>query len=203
MKLTRKRKDGLKRQADIITIALELFAQKGYNATKLEDILKKAKIAKGTFYLHFNSKSDLLSMIVDTHLEELYKTLSVLDISTDKPIGEMITLYKTISQSLVTDKRFRYFARIMLKDAMGLNRVLSQKLNDFYDKIIDMSTDYIVNAQNKGRVINTIDPYFTAMCIVGSIKELVFQWAVNDEHLNIENAIMTAVDVYFRGIVKQ
>lgn len=201
MKLTRKRKDGLKRQAEIMTIALELFAQKGYHSTKLEDILKKAKIAKGTFYLHFKSKDDLLNMIVDTHLEELYKTLSILDISIDKPIDEIIDLYRTISKTLVNDKQFRYFARIMLKDAIGLNTTLLQKLNDFYNKIIDMSTDYILNAQNKGRLVNTINPHFTAMCIVGSVKELVFQWAINDERLDIENAIMTAADIYFRGMV--
>ncbi|MGQ9843752.1 MAG: TetR/AcrR family transcriptional regulator [Spirochaetota bacterium] len=202
MKHTRKRKDGLKRQSEIMTIALEIFAKKGYHNTKLDDILQKAGIAKGTFYLHFDGKNDLLNMVVDTHLEELYKVLSVLDISMDKPMDEIMSLYWSITRTLVNDKRFRYFARIMLKEAIGLNKTLLQKLNNFYDKIIDMSAEYIANAQNKGRVVETINPRFTSMSIVGSIKELVFQWAVNDDQLDLEQAIKTVANVYFKGIVK-
>jgi len=90
----------------------------------------------------------------------------------------------------------------MLKEAMGLDKTLLQKLNDFYNKIIAMSAAYIAKAQGKGRVFPMLDPYFTSMCIVGSIKELVFQWSVNDESLDLEKAIMTAADIYFRGMVK-
>lgn len=201
MKITKKRRDGLKRQSEIMSIALELFSKNGYHNTKLKDILKKVGIAKGTFYLHFNGKDDLLHMIVDTHLEKMYKDISVLDISMDKPIGEIASLYETIAKNFINDKTFKMFARIMLKEAIGLDTVLLEKLNNFYNQIIMMSTQYIAKAQEKGRVIAHIDPLFTSMCIVGSIKELVFQWAVNDESMDIEKAIITAVTVYFRGML--
>jgi len=201
MKITKKRKDGLKRQSEIMLIALELFSKKGYHDTKLEDILKKAKIARGTFYLHFNGKDDLLHMIVDYHLEEMYRVISVLDISIDKPIEEISSLYITIAQKLINDKRFKMFVRIMLKEAIGLDKTLLQKLNNFYNKIITMSAEYITKAQQKGRILSSIDPLFTSMCIIGSIKELVFQWAVNDDSLDIEKGILTAITVYFRGMI--
>ncbi|MCX8124450.1 MAG: TetR/AcrR family transcriptional regulator [Spirochaetes bacterium] len=201
MKITKKRKDGLKRQHEIMLVALELFSRKGYHDTKLEDVIKKAGIAKGTFYLHFSGKDDLLHMIVDTHLEELYRVLQMLDISMDKPLNEISSLYITIAQKLINDKRFRMFARIMLKEAIGLDTILLRKLNDFYNKIIMMSAEYIKKAQEKGRVISTLDPLFTSMCIVGSIKELVFQWAINNESMDIEKAIITAATVYFNGML--
>lgn len=202
MKTSKKRRDGLKRQSDIMATALELFSKKGYHDTKLDDILKKADIAKGTFYLHFNGKDDVLHMIVEHHLGELYQALSVLDISVDKPMDEIINICVTITQNLVRERRFKLFARIMLKDAVGLDAVLLQRLNDFYDRLIRMSELYIIRAQHKGRIIPTLNPLFTAMCIVGAVKELVFQWSVNDENLDIEGAVMTAVDILFRGMVK-
>ncbi len=203
MKTTKKRKDGLQRQSQIIAIALELFAKKGYHKTKLSEILHKAGIAKGTFYLHFNGKDDLLHMIVDTHLEEMYRIISVLDISMDKPFEEINSLYITIAQKLIHDKNFKLFARIMLKEAIGLDKSLLQKLNNFYNKIISMSAEYIARAQKKGRVITSLDPLFTSMCIIGSVKELVFQWAVNDESMDIEKAIITAISVYFQGMLRR
>ncbi len=201
MKITKKRKDGLKRQSQIMHVALELFSTKGYHNTKLDEILKKAGIAKGTFYLHFNGKDDLLHMIVDSHLEEMYRVISVLDISMDKPIEDISSLYITIAQKLINDKKFKMFVRIMLKEAIGLDKALLQKLNNFYNKIITMSAEYIAKAQQKGRVISSIDPLLTSLCIVGSIKELVFQWAVNDDSLDIEKGILTAMTVYFRGMI--
>ncbi len=201
MKIVKKRKDGLKRQSEIMLIALELFAKKGYHGTTINDILKKAGIAKGTFYLHFNGKDDLLHMIVDTHLEEMYKKINMLDISMDKPIDEVSSLYITTAQQFIHDKRFKLFARIILKEAIGLDKILLQKLNNFYNRIITMSADYIAKAQAKGRVIAYLDPLFTSMCIVGSVKELVFQWAVNDESMDIEKAIITAATIYFRSLL--
>jgi AcrR family transcriptional regulator len=56
MKPKRKRRDGLLRQAQIMEVALKLFAEKGYHGTSIDDIITNANIVKGTFYLHFESK---------------------------------------------------------------------------------------------------------------------------------------------------
>lgn len=49
----------------IIQTATELFLQKGFSATSVEDILGKVSIAKGTFYHHFPSKEALLETVTD------------------------------------------------------------------------------------------------------------------------------------------
>ena len=44
--------------------AFELFSTKGFNETAISDIVKKAGVAKGTFYLYFKDKYDLLDKII-------------------------------------------------------------------------------------------------------------------------------------------
>jgi AcrR family transcriptional regulator len=57
-----RRKDA--RPAEIIAAALALFAERGFAATKLEDVAARAGIGKGTIYLYFPTKEDLFRAVV-------------------------------------------------------------------------------------------------------------------------------------------
>jgi TetR/AcrR family transcriptional regulator, cholesterol catabolism regulator len=48
--------------------ALELFREKGYHSTSLQDIIKAADCSKGGFYHHFSSKEELLYLIHETFI---------------------------------------------------------------------------------------------------------------------------------------
>ncbi len=49
----------------LLAVALELFHQKGIYWTKIEDITERADIGKGTFYQHFETKEDLLEVLLE------------------------------------------------------------------------------------------------------------------------------------------
>lgn len=59
-----------KRKRQIITAARELFIEKGYVDTSINDIIRAAQISKGTFYNHFASKNECLIAILDEGREE-------------------------------------------------------------------------------------------------------------------------------------
>ncbi len=196
-----KRRDGLKRQAEIMSFALDLFSSQGYNSTSIDDIIKKAGIARGTFYLHFASKDDILEMIIDTNLKIFYDILSRLDISMQRPVGEVIKLYLDASEFLAEQPRFRQIAVLLLCDAIAQTEKIRSRVDAFFKNIIDMSAEYIKKAQEEKRVIDNIDPLANSICIVGAIKEIVYRWAVLKEDINLKNAISTAVAVFFRGML--
>ena len=52
------------KQDKIINVAQNLFYQKGYDKTSVNEIIKSQGIAKGTFYYYFESKEDLLDKMV-------------------------------------------------------------------------------------------------------------------------------------------
>jgi AcrR family transcriptional regulator len=49
-----------KTREKIVTAAMELFARKGFDKTTVDEIVARAGVAKGTFYLYFKSKDDLI-----------------------------------------------------------------------------------------------------------------------------------------------
>ena len=62
----RRRKDA--RPSEIVDAALAAFAERGYAATRLEDVAERAGIGKGTLYLYFPSKEELFKAVVRQHL---------------------------------------------------------------------------------------------------------------------------------------
>lgn len=50
---------------ELLDAGQQLFFQKGYELTSVNDIIEKVGVAKGTFYHYFDSKDDLLDKIVD------------------------------------------------------------------------------------------------------------------------------------------
>jgi AcrR family transcriptional regulator len=69
--------------------ALEVFNRQGYNGATIEDIVAEASIARGTFYLHFHSKLDVviaLSQDLTPELAALYQDLDIV-VTSSSPIN--------------------------------------------------------------------------------------------------------------------
>lgn len=54
------------RPSELLDAALDLFVEKGFAATRLEDVAARAGVSKGTLYLYFDSKAALLKAVVET-----------------------------------------------------------------------------------------------------------------------------------------
>jgi len=52
------------RPAELLSAALGLFVERGYAATRLDDVAKRAGVSKGTVYLYFPGKEDLFKAVV-------------------------------------------------------------------------------------------------------------------------------------------
>ena len=52
------------RPGELASAALELFVERGFAATRLDDVAKRAGVSKGTLYLYFDSKDDLFKAVI-------------------------------------------------------------------------------------------------------------------------------------------
>ncbi|EHR71687.1 transcriptional regulator [Burkholderiales bacterium JOSHI_001] len=66
---TRRRRKA-ERPQELLDAALELFVEKGFAATKAEEVAARAGVSKGTLYLYYPSKEDLLKAVISQRLSE-------------------------------------------------------------------------------------------------------------------------------------
>ena len=73
--MARRVKEAEVRREELLAVATGLFIERGYERTSIERITTEAGVAKGTFYVYFESKQDLLAQIVEAYGDELLNQL--------------------------------------------------------------------------------------------------------------------------------
>lgn len=58
------------RKQDLLKIAYNMFLNKGYDNTSIDDIINEAKIAKGTYYYYFKSKEETLEEVINMMIND-------------------------------------------------------------------------------------------------------------------------------------
>ena len=82
-------KKGEKRKQELLKIAYQMFIQKGYEETSIDEIIAEAHIAKGTYYYYFPSKEATLEEVINMMIgEEVQRAKAVL--TADIPIPQKL-----------------------------------------------------------------------------------------------------------------
>ena len=67
---TSRRKDA--RPSELLAAALDLFVEKGFAATRAEEVAKRAGVSKGTLFLYFATKEELFKAVVRENISGRY-----------------------------------------------------------------------------------------------------------------------------------
>lgn len=161
------------RRAQILAVARDVFAKRGYHAAKIEDIVAAAGIARGTFYLYFEDKRAIFEEIVDRTFARL--GMAVVRVDTDHPsrtvadqVRENIT---RIVGALLEDPAT---TKILLSDAVGLDAAFDRKLISFYEEIGKLLESSLEDGQARGMVAPG-DAHIYAIMTLGAMKEMMYQ----------------------------
>lgn len=106
----------LTKKINMIDAAYKLFLEKGVNITAIDDVVKSAGVAKGTFYLYFKDKYDLLDQIVMSKSEGVIR----------KAISDLKEKRET--ESMSTAEQFIFFTDRII-DYMATNKELAALIN--------------------------------------------------------------------------
>ena len=98
-----------KTKRKIFETAMQLFADKGYEATSIEEITATVGVAKGTLYYHFSSKEEIFNFLVEEGMKLLKNSIKI---KTDK-----VSLFFSIFNLRFTDQIIFYSPRSDISSA--------------------------------------------------------------------------------------
>ncbi len=91
------------RPAEIVAAALQLFADRGFAATRLEDVATVAGVSKGTVYLYFESKEQLFEAVVREAIAPNIERAEALVDAFEGPTPELLrNLFELLAAALET-----------------------------------------------------------------------------------------------------
>jgi AcrR family transcriptional regulator len=114
----RRRKEA--RPAELLEAALKLFVEKGFAATRSEEVAKAAGVSKGTLYLYFPSKEELLKAVIQHFLGTEIETGTQEAAAAEGPVAEIM------EQLLVT-----WWTRIYDGPASGVFKLVITEVRNF------------------------------------------------------------------------
>lgn len=131
------------RKQHVINMALQLFIDKGYQATSIQDILDFSGISKGTFYNYFSSKSELLIAIYKSIYNHLEKQRNELLIGQDPSNIEIFK--KQLELQMITNKKYKLitlYEEVLATNDVDLKQFIQRSriraLRWLYSRFIDI-----------------------------------------------------------------
>src|ERR1700722_13669799 len=108
------------RRQQILEVARDVFARRGYHTAKIEDIVAAAGVARGTFYLYFEDKRGIFEEIVDRTIAKLGMSIVRVDPHDPaRPVADQIKAQiRRVVGVLLED---RATTKILLSDALGVD----------------------------------------------------------------------------------
>ena len=107
----RKARSGERREA-ILAAALDEFSSRGFEAARLEDVARRAGVAKGTIYLYFRDKENLFQELIRTMLTPLVGTIEAMG-QADVPLPVLADRIVDLFVSQVYETRRKDVVRLM------------------------------------------------------------------------------------------
>lgn len=105
------------RPGELIEAALELFVEKGYAATRVEEVAARAGVSKGTLFLYFASKEELFKAVVRHNLSGRYSAWSDELTAYVGTTGDMLTYCMQIWWEHVGTTKASGITKLMLCEA--------------------------------------------------------------------------------------
>jgi len=121
----RKARSAARREA-VLSAALDEFSSRGFEAARLDDVARRAGVAKGTIYLYFRDKESLFQELISTMLTPLVGTIEALG-AADIPLNTLADQIADLFVREVYETRRKDVIRLMIAEGRRF-----PKLAEFY-----------------------------------------------------------------------
>jgi len=189
-----------RRRDAILRAASTLFSRQGYHSTSVADVIAAAGISRGTFYLYFDNKDSLFLELIEQFIQRIMDVVEVVDPSLPNPTGR---IYDNVRR--VVDVVFdnRELTVLVLREDVGLNPEVDEKLKRFYGFVRAMVEGALENGARVGLIREVNEP-IVATALIGAIKEVFMHHLVvaADTEPARESVAESLLDFGLRGLLR-
>lgn len=185
------------RRAQLIDIALDIFARNGYAQTTMDEVAHHAAVSKPVLYQHFENKRDLYFTLIDVELDALREAITsrMESVDTESYNADAQQVYQAVYGvfEFASDPRGLY--RLILDTSMDNPDELEHRKNQFLDELVDFISPYLLD----NSTLSPAGSKFVASGIASVVIYLAVRWAdhspnaeTHQEYIPFETAVANA-----------
>lgn len=190
------------RKQQILEAALVVFAQHGFNGATMDDIAAQAGLSKGALYWYFKSKDsiidELVALFFDREIEE-FETLLANDMTASERLRAATRLLIDEMSGLVDFMpiAYEYYATALRDEATY------DFFQQFYQGFTTIFAQMIRQGVDAGEFRADVDPTLAAAMLASFYEGAIFIWIFNQENLDINDLVETAMTLFLDGLRPQ
>ncbi|MDD6073883.1 MAG: TetR/AcrR family transcriptional regulator, partial [Clostridium sp.] len=172
-----------------------LFKQKGYDQVSVDEIVREAGTAKGTFYIYFESKADVLIYMLsayDDYYDQIAQQLNPEE-SVDLRLKTIVKSSSVFTQDVIgLDLIQVLYANQLtgkLKKELYTNRALYRIVHQLLEE-----------GQQKGEYLAEEDSIVLTNRLINWIRGTFFEWCLQAGDFCLETECVRLTEVFCRGI---
>jgi AcrR family transcriptional regulator len=185
-------------------VAIDLFDETGFQKTRISDIVAKAGVAQGTFYLYYKSKEDIF---LDICAEFITLFSTFLEDASDLFAGGS---YDEVRRNVLDFNRKLIalytangkIARILFREGAGQGGPFKQFFHGIYNQFIDIVRQRLEQNQATGHV-NFEDAETEAAFLIGLFDRSLFYFMDIKKSMDIEALSRRMTDFIMGGLSKK
>ena len=124
------------RPGELLDAALDLFVEKGFAATRAEEVAARAGVSKGTLFLYFQSKEELLKAVVEKNISSHFKEWDAEFEKFEGDSASMVSLFMNL-----------WWQRMGATKASGITKLMMSEAKNF-PEIADFYRQEVINPGN-------------------------------------------------------
>lgn len=170
-----------KTKRKIFEASMKLFAEKGYDATSIEEITATVGVAKGTLYYHFSSKEEIFNFLIEEGIKLLKNSIAIKTGNLENYLDKLRAIVLIQIKILI---KYENFITIILSQIWG-NDPRSQMCRRYVFEYIQMIEEIVKEGIARGEIIEG-DSNVIASGIFGFIcSSLIYKMRHQNEEIDI------------------
>jgi len=157
------------RRQRLLAAALQLFAERGFHDTSVDDVVAAARTSKSAFYLYFESKEDCFRVLLEQEGGALIQAVTVGAATAGDHRARLregvFVFVRTCSARLGV-------ARLLLVEGVGLSESIEQVRGRLHAQFAEMVEAEVRRAQAHGEFAGA-DPVVYGRAVVGAVNEAI------------------------------
>jgi AcrR family transcriptional regulator len=154
----------------VLAAAVQLFNERGYEATSMDDVARRLGITKSSLYHHVAGKQELLRIAVDQALDGLDEVMAEAE-RLPAPAIERLELLLRNSVLLLTERLDYVTVLLRVRGNTAVEQQALLRRRDFDAKV----TELVKQAQAEGAVRPDVAPATAARLLFGMVNSLI-EW---------------------------
>ncbi len=191
------------RRQQLLDAATWVFARKGYRRAGISDIIARAGVARGTFYLYFAGKQDIFLAIVNDIHGRIKRALAAADTPAalaSQGADPQAILRASARRWLTLFAEHRDAATVILKEASSIDPRFEKGFTELRESAAAFFAARFKRLQELGLVRSSMQPELFAHLQLGMFDELLNRYILRDPHADLDALAAALADFEWNGI---